>query len=96
MSKRAGRKRARSWNGRAYGPDDGLGVKLWVRNIPIARDPAIILTDQLKTIYIEAELDPDRNRKLVSESDPQGLRLVWRDAPFNRANSPLYARHTGR
>ena len=29
-----------------------------VRNIPITRDPAIILIDQLKTIYIDAELEP--------------------------------------
>ena len=58
MSRRAGRKRARSWNGLGYGPDNRLRVKLSVRNIPIARDPAIILTDQLKTIYIDAELDP--------------------------------------
>jgi peptide/nickel transport system substrate-binding protein len=41
-----------------YGPDKRLSVKLSVRNIPIARDPAIILIDQLKTIYIDAELDP--------------------------------------
>jgi peptide/nickel transport system substrate-binding protein len=41
-----------------YGPDHRLRVKLSVRNIPIARDPAIILIDQLKTIHIEAELDP--------------------------------------
>ena len=41
-----------------YGPDNRLRVKLSVRNIPIARDPAIILTDQLKNIYIDAELDP--------------------------------------
>ena len=41
-----------------YGPDHRLRVKLSVRNIPIARDPAIILIDQLKTIYIDGELDP--------------------------------------
>ena len=41
-----------------YGPDNRLRVKLSVRNIPIARDPAIILLDQLKTIYIDAVLDP--------------------------------------
>jgi peptide/nickel transport system substrate-binding protein len=41
-----------------YGPDNRLKVKLSVRNIPIARDPAIILSDQLKTIYIDADLDP--------------------------------------
>jgi peptide/nickel transport system substrate-binding protein len=41
-----------------YGPDHRLQVKLSVRNIPIARDPAIILIDQLNTIYIDSELDP--------------------------------------
>ena len=40
-----------------YGPDKPLQVKLSIRNIPIIRDPAIILIDQLKTIYVEAELD---------------------------------------
>jgi peptide/nickel transport system substrate-binding protein len=41
-----------------YGPDNRLQVKLSVRNIPITRDPAVILVDQLKTIYVDAELDP--------------------------------------
>jgi peptide/nickel transport system substrate-binding protein len=41
-----------------YSPENHLQVKLSVRNIPITRDPAVILTDQLKTIYIDAELDP--------------------------------------
>jgi peptide/nickel transport system substrate-binding protein len=41
-----------------YGPDRPLAVKVSARNIPISRDSAIILTDQLKTIYINGELDP--------------------------------------
>jgi peptide/nickel transport system substrate-binding protein len=41
-----------------YGPTNPLQVKLSARNIPITRDPAIILIDQLKTIYIDAELEP--------------------------------------
>jgi peptide/nickel transport system substrate-binding protein len=41
-----------------YGPDKRLQVRLTIRNIPIIRDPAIILINQLKTIYIDAELDP--------------------------------------
>jgi peptide/nickel transport system substrate-binding protein len=41
-----------------YGPDHRLSVKLSVRNIPITRDPAIILIDQLKSINIDAELEP--------------------------------------
>ena len=53
------REEARGIMARAgYGPDNRLRVKLSVRNIPIARDPAIILIDQLKTIYMDAELDP--------------------------------------
>jgi peptide/nickel transport system substrate-binding protein len=40
-----------------YGPDNRLKVKVSVRNIPITRDPAVILIDQLKEIYIDGELD---------------------------------------
>jgi peptide/nickel transport system substrate-binding protein len=53
------RARARTIMARAgYGPDKRLPVKLTIRNIPIIRDPAIILIDQLKTIFVDAELDP--------------------------------------
>jgi ABC-type transport system substrate-binding protein len=41
-----------------YGPDKPLKVKVSTRNIAIYRDPAVILIDQLKRIYIQAELDP--------------------------------------
>jgi peptide/nickel transport system substrate-binding protein len=34
-----------------------LAVKVSTRNIPIYRDPAVILIDQLKSIYIDGELD---------------------------------------
>jgi ABC-type dipeptide transport system, periplasmic component len=40
-----------------YGPDKHLAVKVSTRNIPIYRDPAVILIDQLKTIYIDGEVD---------------------------------------
>jgi peptide/nickel transport system substrate-binding protein len=40
-----------------YGPDNRLKTKLSVRNIPPARDPAVILIDHLKEIYIDSELD---------------------------------------
>jgi peptide/nickel transport system substrate-binding protein len=40
-----------------YGPDKHLQIKVSTRNIPIYRDPAVILIDQLKTIYIDAELE---------------------------------------
>jgi len=41
-----------------YGPGKPLKVKVSVRNIAIYRDPAVILIDQLKKIYIDAELEP--------------------------------------
>jgi peptide/nickel transport system substrate-binding protein len=43
---------------RGYGPDKRLEVKVSERNIAIFRDPAVILIDQLKEIYVDGELDP--------------------------------------
>src|SRR6202012_5033487 len=40
-----------------YGPDKHLAIKVSTRNIPIYRDPAVILIDQLKSVYIDGELD---------------------------------------
>ena len=40
-----------------YGPDKHLAIKIAVRNIPTYRDPAVVLIDQLKAIWIDAELD---------------------------------------
>ena len=40
-----------------YGPDKHLQVKVSTRNIPVYRDPAVILIDQLKDIYIDGELE---------------------------------------
>src|SRR5579859_236748 len=40
-----------------YGPDKPLKIKVSTRNIPVYRDPAVILIDQLKQIYIDGELD---------------------------------------
>jgi peptide/nickel transport system substrate-binding protein len=41
-----------------YGPDKRLALTVSSRNIPAYRDPAIILMDQLKEIYIDAVLEP--------------------------------------
>jgi peptide/nickel transport system substrate-binding protein len=41
-----------------YSKDKPLKIKVATRNIAIYRDPAVILIDQLKSIYIDAELDP--------------------------------------
>src|SRR6516162_1643494 len=41
-----------------YGPDKPLKLTVSTRNIPPYRDPAVILIDQLKEIYMDGELDP--------------------------------------
>lgn len=41
-----------------YGPDKPLRVKVSTRNIALYRDPAVILIDHLKHVFIEGELEP--------------------------------------
>jgi len=43
--------------GLSYGPDKRIAVKVSIRNITATRDPAVILIDQLKQIYIDGELE---------------------------------------
>jgi peptide/nickel transport system substrate-binding protein len=43
--------------GLGYGPDNRLKVKVSTRNIAVYRDPAVILIDHLKEVYIDATLD---------------------------------------
>ncbi len=40
-----------------YGPDNMLKVKVATRNIAVYRDPAVILIDHLKYVYVDAELE---------------------------------------
>ncbi len=40
-----------------YGPDKRLKIKVSTRDLPAYRDPAVILIDQLKEIYIDGELE---------------------------------------
>jgi peptide/nickel transport system substrate-binding protein len=40
-----------------WGPDKRMKLKVSTRDIPTFRDPAVILLDQLKHIYIDAELE---------------------------------------
>jgi peptide/nickel transport system substrate-binding protein len=40
-----------------YGPNNRLGLKVSTRNIPPYRDPAVLLTDQLKEVFIDGELE---------------------------------------
>ena len=43
--------------GLGYGPANPLKIKVSTRNIPLYRDPAVLLIDQLKQIHVSAELD---------------------------------------
>jgi len=43
--------------GLGYGPEKRIAVKVSIRNITPTRDPAVILIDQLKQIYIDGELE---------------------------------------
>ena len=56
-----------------YGPDKRLTLKVSTRNIPPYRDPAVILLDQLKQIYIDAELEPVDTPSWYPEGRAQGL-----------------------
>jgi peptide/nickel transport system substrate-binding protein len=40
-----------------FGPNKRLALKVSTRNLAVYRDPAVILIDQLKDIYIDGELD---------------------------------------
>jgi peptide/nickel transport system substrate-binding protein len=40
-----------------YGPDHRLSIKVTSQDWPIYRDPAVLLTDQLKQVYIDGELE---------------------------------------
>jgi peptide/nickel transport system substrate-binding protein len=42
---------------RGYGPDKRLALKISTRNLASYRDPAVILIDQLKQVFIDGELD---------------------------------------
>ena len=41
-----------------YGPEKHLAIKVSTRDIPPYRDPAVLLIDQLKEIWVDAELEP--------------------------------------
>src|SRR5882724_7005999 len=41
-----------------YGPDKRLAIKVSTRDLPFFREPAVLMIDQLKEIYIDGELEP--------------------------------------
>ena len=67
-----------------YGPDKRLAVTVSTRNIPPYRDPAVILIDQLKEIYIDGELEPidtDQWYPKVMRKDYHGRPQRHRERP---------------
>lgn len=63
-----------------YGPNNRLALKVSTRNIPQYRDPAVILIDHLKEIYIDGELEPvdtaQWTPKIVRKDYSVGLNLT--------------------
>jgi peptide/nickel transport system substrate-binding protein len=57
----AGREKGRALMKEAgYGPENRLKIKVTTRNVASYRDPAVLLIDQLRHIYVDAELEiPD-------------------------------------
>ena len=73
MSRRTAPKRARSWKSSATGRTSGSRSRSRPATSPTFRDPAVILIDQLKEIYIDGVLETDRDRQLALQGDAQGL-----------------------
>ena len=63
-----------------YGPDKPLETRIFTRDINTFRDPALILNDQLKKVYINAELDiadtPQYYARMFKKQFAIGLNLT--------------------
>jgi peptide/nickel transport system substrate-binding protein len=63
-----------------YGPDKHLSIKVSTRNLGPFKDPAVILIDQLKQIYIDADLEVIETAnwfpKIVRKDYAVGLNLT--------------------
>ena len=57
MCRRTAREARQIMEKLGYGPDNRLPIKVSTRDLPVYRDPAVILIDQLKEVYIDGELD---------------------------------------
>jgi peptide/nickel transport system substrate-binding protein len=66
--------------GLGFGPDKHLAVKISARNLPTYRDPAAILIDQLKHIWVDGELETIETAqwvpKLIRRDYQIGVSLV--------------------
>jgi len=79
-----------------YGPDKRLATKISTRNIPPYRDPAVLLIDQLKEIYIDGELElvdtPVWYPRLAKKDFTIGLNLIGNG--LDEPDQTLYENYT--
>jgi hypothetical protein len=83
--KKIGQKPARSSKNSVMGPDRRLAIRVSTRNIPVYRDPAVILIDQLKDIYIDGELDTVETANWF----PKIARKIIRSGSTSPAAAPM-------
>jgi len=79
-----------------YGPNNRLHTKVSTRNIPPYRDPAVILIDHLKEIYIDGELEPIDTTvwypRLAKKDFTIGLNLIGNG--LDEPDQTLYENYT--
>src|SRR5947199_2332230 len=79
-----------------YGPNNRLHTKVSTRNIPPYRDPAVLLIDQLKEIYIDGELEPIDTTvwypRLAKKDFTIGLNLIGNG--LDEPDQTLYENYT--
>jgi len=79
-----------------YGPNNRLQTKISTRNIPPYRDPAVILIDHLKEIYIDGELEPIDTAvwypRLAKKDFTIGLNLIGNG--LDEPDQTLYENYT--
>jgi peptide/nickel transport system substrate-binding protein len=82
--------------GQGYGPTNRIHTKISTRNIPPYRDPAVLLIDQLKEIYIDAELElvdtPVWYPRLARKDFTIGLNLIGNG--LDEPDQTLYENYT--
>ena len=71
-----------------YGPDNPLAVKIAARNIPLYRDPAVMLIDQLKEIYIAGELDIVETANWNPKVTRRDYMVGWRTPALRWSTTP--------
>ena len=79
-----------------YGPNNRLSVKVSTRNIPPYRDPAVLLIDHMKDIYIDGELElvdtPVWYPRLAKKDFAIGLNLIGNG--LDEPDQTLYENYT--